>query len=102
MGSLVRPHGGAGLKPLLVEGEAREAERQRAAGLRRVPMTTRETSDLVMMAIGAFTPLDGFMGYDDWKGACESCALPSRNGLFWPVPITLSADADLAAAIAPV
>ncbi len=31
-------------------------------------MTTRETSDLIMMGIGAFTPLEGFMGKDDWRG----------------------------------
>ena len=34
-------------------------------------MTTRETSDLIMMGIGAFTPLDGFMGKEDWKGVCD-------------------------------
>ncbi len=101
MSKLVRPHGSPALKPLLLEGQARAEELKRAESLRRVPLTTRETSDLIMMAIGAFTPLEGFMGHDDWKGCCENFALPSRDGLFWPVPITLSAADDLAAAIAP-
>ena len=35
--------------------------------LKKIPMTTRETSDLIMMGIGAFTPLDGFMGHDDMR-----------------------------------
>lgn len=101
MSRLVRPHGSHALKPLLLEGQERAEELKRAEGLRRVPLTTRETSDLIMMAIGAFTPLDGFMGHGDWKGCCEDFTLPSRNGLFWPIPITLSAAEDLAAAIAP-
>ena len=63
-------------------------------------MTSRETSDLIMMGIGAFTPLDGFMGHDDWRGCCETYSLPSKNGLFWPIPITLSADEDFAKSIA--
>jgi sulfate adenylyltransferase len=53
-----------------------------------------------MMGIGAFTPLDGFMGSDDWKGCCDTYSLPSRKNLFWPIPITLSADATLASSIA--
>ena len=99
MSKLVNPHGGGELKPLLLEGAAREAELKKAAGLKRVPMTTRETSDLIMLGIGAFTPLDGFMGKADWKGICDEYKMPSKGGLFWPIPITLSAAKDLADAI---
>ena len=99
MSKLVPPHGSSELRPLLLEGEAREEELKKATGLKRVPMTSRETGDLIMMGIGAFTPLDGFMGRDDWKGACETMSLPCRNGLFWPIPITLSATNDLASSI---
>jgi sulfate adenylyltransferase len=99
MSKLVNPHGGAELKPLLLEGAARDAELKKAQGLKKVPMTTRETSDLIMLGIGAFTPLDGFMGQADWKGACVDMALPSKNKLFWPIPITLSAEQALADSI---
>jgi len=99
MSKLVPPHGSPQLKPLLLEGKAREDEIKKAAGLKRVPMTSRETGDLIMMGIGAFTPLDGFMGKADWQGCCDSYTLPSRNNLFWPIPITLSADKELASSI---
>ena len=71
MSKLLPPHGGGALKPLLLEGQAAEAECARAAKMKRVPLTSRETGDLIMMGIGAFTPLRGFMGQADWKGACD-------------------------------
>jgi len=92
MGKLVSPHGSKELKPLLLEGKERDEELKKARGLTKVPMTTRETSDLIMMGIGAFTPLDGFMGLHDWKGCCDLYSMPTKNSLFWPIPITLSAD----------
>jgi sulfate adenylyltransferase len=99
MAKLVPPHGSKDLKPLLLTGQALEEEKKKAAGLKKVPMTTRETSDLIMMGIGAFTPLTGFMGKDDWKGCCDDYRLPSAGKLFWPIPITLSADESLAGSI---
>jgi sulfate adenylyltransferase len=100
MSILVPPHGSPELKPLLLEGEAKQEEIKKATGLKKVPMSSRETSDLIMMGIGAFTPLDGFMGKDDWKGCCETYSMPSRNGVFWPIPITLSAEQSTADSIA--
>jgi sulfate adenylyltransferase len=96
MSKLVPPHGSRELKPLLVEGQAQQEEIKRAAKLKKVPLTSRETGDLLMMGIGAFTPLDGFMGKDDWKSCCETMKLPSKKGLFWPIPVTLSATEELA------
>jgi sulfate adenylyltransferase len=97
MSKLVAPHGGGALKPLLMPETERAEERRRAATLKAVRMSSRETSDLVMLAMGAYTPLDGFMGEADWRGACLDMRLAS--GLFWPIPITLSCDADLARSI---
>lgn len=86
---LVNPHGKEKrLKPLLLAGDALKEERRRAESLPRVPMTSRETSDLIMLGIGAFTPLDGFMGKADWQGVCDEYRL--EDGTFWPIPITLS------------
>ncbi|MCA9568195.1 MAG: adenine phosphoribosyltransferase, partial [Myxococcales bacterium] len=70
----------------------------RASSLKCVPMSSRELSDLLMLGMGAYTPLDGFMGHDDWRGACEDMRLAS--GVFWPIPITLSCSQDLADSIA--
>ncbi|MCW5977157.1 MAG: sulfate adenylyltransferase [Bryobacteraceae bacterium] len=100
MSKLVLPHGSQELKPLLLDGQARADELAKAEGLKRVPMTSRETSDLIMMGIGAFTPLDGFMGREDWQGVCDDYAMPTKKGLFWPIPITLSAEESYAASIA--
>jgi sulfate adenylyltransferase len=99
MAKLVPPHGGKELRPLLLTGQALADERRKAAKLKKVPMTSRETSDLIMMGIGAFTPLDGFMGRDDWKGCCDEFQMPSLDRVFWPIPITLSAEQGLADAI---
>ena len=97
MSRLVAPHGNGTIKPLLIPGVERGEELKRAATLKSVPLTSRETSDLVMLAMGAYTPLDGFMGEADWRGVCLDMKMTS--GLFWPIPITLSCDKDLADAI---
>jgi len=95
MPGLVRPHGGSPLKPLALTGEALAAERARARSLPAIRVSSREKGDLVMLGIGGFTPLDGFMTKADWQGTCDAMKL--ADGLFWPIPITLSAD-DAAAA----
>ena len=90
MSSLVQPHGGQGLKPLLLEGEELVAERKRAAKLTRINISSREAGDLIMLGIGGFTPLEGFMGREDWRSVCDD--MHTADGLFWPIPITLSTD----------
>jgi sulfate adenylyltransferase len=98
MSKLVDPHGGKGLNALLLEGEERRAERQRAGRLPRLDVSSREAGDIVMLGIGGFTPLAGFMGYDDWKSVCGE--MRTAQGLFWPIPITLSAPRSVADAVA--
>ncbi len=90
MKKLVNPHGGGELKPLLLEGAALEEAKKAAESLPKLQITSRESGDILMMGCGAFTPLEGFMGYDDWKGVCDKFTM--ANGLFWPIPITLSTD----------
>jgi sulfate adenylyltransferase len=90
MSTLVKPHGGGELKPLLLEGEALAAEQARAASLPKVTVSSREAGDIIMLGIGGFTPLTGFMTRADWEGVCDGMKMAS--GLFWPIPITLSTD----------
>ena len=97
MSNLVNPHGGGDLKPLLLEGTALEAEKARALNLPRVNISSREAGDLIMMGIGGFTPLNGFMTHADWQGVCDG--MKTTAGLFWPIPITLSTEQSTAAAI---
>lgn len=91
MSNLVPPHGVLErLMPLLLEGDEFLAETERARGLKHIKITSRETSDLIMMGIGAFTPLTGFMTKGDWQCVCARCTM--ADGIFWPIPITLSTD----------
>ena len=97
MSKLVSPHGGGGLKALLAPRAERAEQLNRAQGLTKVPMTSREVSDVLMLAMGAYTPLDGFMGKGNWRRVCVDMKL--KNGVFWPIPITLSSDKALADSI---
>ncbi len=97
MRRLVRPHGDGELRPLLLAGDELAAERRRAQSLPRLAISSRERGDLIMLGIGGFTPLDGFMTRADWEGVCDRYTMAS--GTFWPIPITLSADKAQADAI---
>jgi sulfate adenylyltransferase len=94
---LVNPHGGGKLKSLLLEEPGLAEARDRAQSLPKLPVSSREKGDLIMLGIGGFTPLDGFMTHADWKGVCDS--MKTANGLFWPIPITLSVGQELAGSI---
>lgn len=97
MSKLVAPHGGKGLVCALLEGAELEAELEKAKGLKQVEVTDRAKGDLIMMGIGGFSPLEGFMTKADWKGVCENFQM--ADGTFWPVPITLDVSAADAAEI---
>ena len=90
---LVPPHGSAELKPLLLNGEARNQALKLASTLPTITLSSRERGDLIMFGIGGFTPLNGFMNQADWQGVVDNMRLQSGDnaGLFWPIPITLSA-----------
>ena len=93
--ALVKPHGKKKkLLPLLLSGPALQKELKKAKSLKQLKISSRETADLVMMGIGAFTPLMGFMGKKDWKGVCDKYKM--ADGTFWPVPVTLSASTEFA------
>ena len=91
--NLVAPHGSATLKPLLLTGAAREQALKLASTLPQITLSSRERGDLIMLGIGGFTPLNGFMNKADWQGVVDDMRLQTDNnaGLFWPIPITLSA-----------
>src|SRR3989338_613709 len=95
--ALVSPHGGSDLNPLLLVGEDLIAELKHAREFPKVRVSSREKGDIIMLGIGGFTPLDGFMTHADWQGVCDGMTM--TNGLFWPIPITLSTDSNTAGAI---
>jgi len=79
----------------MLGGEALAAERSLARSLPALRVSSREKGDLIMLGIGGFTPLEGFMTRADWEGVCDGMRM--ANNLFWPIPLTLStADATAA------
>lgn len=95
---MVNPHGkDKQLRVLLLKGEELKQERQHASKLFKVRISSREAGDLIMLGIGGFTPLTGFMGHDDWKGVCKE--YKTADGTFWPIPITVSTTKEIADSI---
>ena len=97
MSNLIPPHGGKGLTCCLLEGDALAAEKKKAKSLKKVAISPRVKGDLIMIGIGGFSPLTGFMTKADWKGVCDNFLV--ADGTFWPVPVTLDASKEDAEAI---
>lgn len=96
MSGLVPPHGGK-LRLRFLGGEELREKEKRARGFPRVRMSSRETSDLIMMGMGAFSPLEGFMGEEDYLRVVSEMRL--TDGSLWPIPITLSVTKEEANAL---
>ena len=85
----IAPHGGA-LVDRVADG-ARAAElRSLAAGLPSITLSFKQFCDLEMIAIGAFSPLTGYVGQADFDSICRRAGL--ADGTVWPIPITLAVD----------
>ncbi|HEY7087554.1 MAG TPA: sulfate adenylyltransferase [Tepidisphaeraceae bacterium] len=95
---LIPPHGGT-LVNRIVDSAKAQALTKEAAGLTKVVLSPREACDLEMIAIGAFSPLTGFMGQKDFEGVCKNMRL--ANGTVWPIPVVLSPADDVTAKINP-
>ena len=87
----IAPHGGD-LVDLLVPEDRREATRAEANHLPKLVVNARELSDLEMLAVGALSPLTGFVGEADYVSVLETMHLSS--GLAWAIPVTLSLTDD--------
>jgi sulfate adenylyltransferase len=93
---LIPPHGGT-LVNRVVDASKAETLKKEAGGLPKVTLSAREACDLEMIAIGAFSPLTGFMGQKDFEGVCKNMRL--ANGTVWPIPVILSPADDVTAKI---
>jgi sulfate adenylyltransferase len=87
----IAPHGGE-LVDLLVPEDRREATRAEADHVPKLVVNARELSDLEMLAVGALSPLTGFVGEADYVSVLETMHLSS--GLAWSIPVTLSLTDD--------
>ena len=91
MSPLIAPHGGHLVNRILT-GEDRLAAMEKARGLKKITLNTREIADLEMISNGAFSPLRGFVNSKDYESILHSMHLTS--GLPWTIPITLSISTD--------
>jgi sulfate adenylyltransferase len=88
-----RPHGGKLINRIL-EGAEREVTLARADQLPRIELNNRQLCDIEQIAVGAFSPLEGFMGQRDYESVLVNQRL--ANGLPWTLPVTLAITEDRA------
>lgn len=92
------PHGGVLVNRLFGAEEA-AALKQRAPRLPAVTLDATGLADLEMIAVGAYSPLAGFLGAADYERVLAEMRLAS--GIVWPIPITLAVRQEEAAALRP-
>lgn len=83
---LISPYGGE-LVDLIVPREQAGELKARAGELPSIQLSDRATCDLELLATGAFSPLDRFMGEDDYRGTVGGMRL--GDGTLFPIPVTL-------------
>ncbi|MDI6693642.1 MAG: bifunctional sulfate adenylyltransferase/adenylylsulfate kinase [Anaerolineales bacterium] len=88
-GILISPYGGK-LVNLMANGEERQELMVRASKLPSVQISARSLCDLELLATGAFSPLDRFMGKADYERVLTEMRL--KNGMLFPIPVTLPLD----------
>jgi len=89
---LISPHGGK-LVNRLVDAAQAKALKDQAASLPSITLSAKQACDLEMIAIGAFSPLEGFVGRSDFESICREMRL--ADGTIWPIPITLAVSDDV-------
>lgn len=90
----IAPHGGQLINRIATPNQQQDFL-DKADSLPAIQIDERTTSDLVMIAIGGFSPLTGFMEQADYDAVVSDMHL--SNGLPWSIPITLSVSEDVAA-----
>src|SRR5499433_4410408 len=88
---LIAPYGGS-LVDLLVPAEACAEVKARASQLPSIQLSERSVCDLELLATGAFSPLDRFMGQTDYQRVLDEMRL--SHGQLFPLPITLPVEAN--------
>lgn len=93
MAETILPHGGT-LINRVAEGAQREQLLEQAKSLYQLKINAWTISDLDLIGVGAFSPLTGFLGEEDYRSVVERMRL--ANGTVWSIPITLAVEADVA------
>ena len=85
----ITPHGGGTLIDLRCSDKERESLRKKARSLPSVKLDARALTDLELLAIGGFSPLEGFMTEEQCKSVVNDMHLP--GAVPWTIPVALSA-----------
>ncbi len=96
MPDIIQPHGGK-LVNRLLHGKSKDEALLKARGLKTINVSSRIISDMELIAVGAFSPIEGFMTKDDYDSVIEHMRL--KNGLPWSIPITLPVSEEEAAGL---
>ncbi|MCM8833589.1 MAG: sulfate adenylyltransferase [Candidatus Omnitrophica bacterium] len=88
---MIEPHGRKLINRIVSEKEKKRLK-DKIFVMKSIKLNRRQVSDLEMIAIGAFSPLEGFMGKNDYENVLHNMRL--SNNLVWPIPITLAVDKD--------
>jgi len=83
------PHGGKLVSRMVTAGEGQEAIK--ACNGLTMELNARQSCDVELLVGGGFSPLEGFMNHDDWKGVLDNMKLPGSNLLFG-LPVVLDTD----------
>jgi len=94
MGAFKEPHGGQ-LKELYLTEKQADEEKEKARTYASWDLTPRQLCDLDLLMNGGFSPLEGFLGKEDYDSVCRDMRLSS--GVLWPIPVTLDVTEDFAA-----
>jgi sulfate adenylyltransferase len=90
---LIPPYGGGALVNLFVPEAERQEVHAYASRLKSIQISQRAACDLELLAVGAFSPLDRFMGQADYQRVLDEMRLAS--GVLFPIPVTLPVERDL-------
>ena len=93
---LIQPHGGT-LVNRIVDADKAQQLKAAAASLPKITLSAKQACDLEMIAIGAFSPLTGFVKKADFEGICKNMHM--ADGTVWPIPITLAVKDDVKATL---
>ncbi len=95
---MVAPHGGR-LVQRLAQGQQAASLEAEAAKLPEVSVSAKEAADAVLVAVGAYSPLEGFMDRETYRSVLHTMHLP--DGLPWTLPVTVAVGAEQARSLGP-
>lgn len=103
---ILSPHGTTLLNLMVDDPRDKKKLIEESGALPKIKLSTLEFSDLIMLGIGAFSPLEGFITGSDYRGVIDNMRL--TDGTLWPLPVTITVESpdnygkgDIAALISP-